>query len=139
MLLFNLFLCLHFLCVLCSVLCFSCTSDAPAKRGLRTCESQDLLRCPPRPQKFIQWRLVWVLLMLGVRETLCDVYITCMEYHNTSVLDGNLVLVCSFVLFLPSFVCAFVFVSCFYFSVIIISIIIFILMLFATLQFPWVS
>ena len=31
------------------VLCFSCTSDEPVKRGTRTCESQD----PLRTQKFI--------------------------------------------------------------------------------------
>ena len=48
--------------------------------------------------------------MLGVRETLCDVYITYMECHYVSVLDGLLVLVCLyFRLFSLSFVFTFQF------------------------------
>ena len=46
------FACIFFAsCVL--FLCFSCTSDEAAKRGLRTCESQVILRCPLWLQKFI--------------------------------------------------------------------------------------
>ena len=52
--------------------------------------------------------MVWVLLIVGVRETLCDVYITYLQYHYVSVLDGLLFLVSlCFRLFSLSFVCTF--------------------------------
>ena len=74
--------------------------------------------------------------MLQARETLCDVKITCLEYHYVSVLDDHLVSVCLFVLLFFFFSLHFSYNYYYYHPFFLLFKI---LMLFATLQFPWVS